>query len=141
MILEYKQTLSLAQIPKFTKHILEKISLCCVSEDALFGIRLSLEEALINAIKHGNKNDKNKILVMRIEADSKMVEIDIKDQGEGFDYAALAVPTDNSNLEKTGGRGVFLIKNFMDKVDYMDNGSRVKMTKYLIQGGTGNEDK
>jgi serine/threonine-protein kinase RsbW len=131
MILEYSPNLSLDEIPLFTKDILEKLKACCVDQEFLFDVRLSLEEALINAVKHGNKMDRNKLVQVKIEAEADKVEIEIKDQGQGFDPEKVSVPTKGANLDKLSGRGVFLIKNFMDDVEFLDNGSRIRMVKYL----------
>jgi len=131
MKLEYKPTLSLEDIPVFTKEIVAQLEPHCRDQNWLFDIRLALEEALVNAVKYGNKADPGKPVLIKVEVTGEAVTIEIKDQGAGFDYEHLALPTDKENLEKLSGRGVFLIKNLMDQVDYLDNGSRVRMVKWL----------
>lgn len=131
MVLEYKENISLVQIPAFTESILNELKSLYLSEDILFDVKLSFEEALINAVKYGNKLDSSKSVLVKVIADSQKIEIEVKDQGQGFDYRNLAQPITEANIEKLSGRGVFLIKNFMDKVEFLDNGSRIRMIKYV----------
>ncbi|MBN3041140.1 MAG: ATP-binding protein [Candidatus Omnitrophica bacterium] len=133
MILEYSPKLLPEEVPEFTKDILSKLKPFCTDSDLLFDIKLALEEALINAVKYGNKSDKEKCVFVKIEATDQELVIEIKDQGQGFDFNNVASPTSQDNLEKLSGRGVFLIKNFMDKVEYFDKGSKIRMVKSLIQ--------
>ncbi|MDP2924519.1 MAG: ATP-binding protein [Candidatus Omnitrophota bacterium] len=130
MIIEHKIKSNLKAIPQFTLSIFKKLEATGINEDILFDIRLSLEEALINAVKHGNKMQKDKEVSFKIKVLPKSVEMEIKDQGKGFDYKNIPIPTDEKNLEKTSGRGVFLIKKLMDKVEFLDGGSRIKMVKF-----------
>ena len=130
MILEYKEKLSLEDVSKFTKNILEKMKPLNLSKDAIFDLRLCLEEALINAVKHGNKMDKNKSIFMKVVLEKNFLCFEIKDEGQGFDYNNIIIPTKKENLEMLSKRGVFLIKKFMDEVEFLDNGSRIKMVKY-----------
>ena len=133
MILEKSINLSLKDISSLIKTILKKLESHNIDEDSLFGIKLSLEEALVNAIKHGNKMDKNKSVSLKLVLDSEKLEIQIKDQGQGFNHKYLSLPTTKKNLEKPSQRGVFLIRKFMDRVNFYDGGSRIKMIKYLNQ--------
>ena len=96
----------------------------------IFDLRLCLEEALINAVKHGNKMDKNKSIFMKVVFKKNFLCFEIKDEGQGFDYDNIIIPTKKENLEMLSKRGVFLIKKFMDEVEFLDNGSRIKMVKY-----------
>lgn len=130
MIIEHKIKSNLKAIPQFTLSIFKKLEVTGISKDALFDIRLSLEEALINAVKHGNKMQKDKEVSFKIKVLPKSVEIEIKDQGKGFEHRNIPLPTDEKNLEKTSGRGIFLIKKLMDKVEFLDGGSRIKMVKF-----------
>jgi len=130
MILEYKEKLSLENISKFTKNILEKIKPLNLSKDAIFDLRLCIEEALINAVKHGNKMNKNKSISMKVVFDKNSLCFEIKDEGEGFDQNEVGVPTEGDNIHKLSERGVFLIKKFMDEVEYLDGGNRIRMVKY-----------
>lgn len=131
MKLEYKYQLGIEAIPEFTKQMLAKLEPYCRDKDICFDVRLAFEEALVNAVKHGNKADPDKTVYIAIEASDEAITIEVKDEGTGFDYERLAIPTEEANLEKLSGRGVFLIKSLMDSVTYLDNGSRVRMVKRL----------
>ncbi|WP_437226162.1 ATP-binding protein [Planctomicrobium sp. SH661] len=96
----------------------------------LFGVKLALEEALVNAIKHGNGLDPDKVVRIRCMVNSTMVEIDIEDEGEGFDPGDVPDPTDDDNLEKPSGRGLMLMRAFMTSVEYSGRGNRVTMLKH-----------
>jgi len=99
------------------------------SDKDLFGVKLALEEALVNAIKHGNGMDPEKVVRVRCTVNSTMVEIDIEDEGEGFDPGDVPDPTDDDNLDKPSGRGLMLMRAFMTRVDYNSRGNRVVMAK------------
>ncbi|MEW6170867.1 MAG: ATP-binding protein [Candidatus Omnitrophota bacterium] len=131
MISEHKLNLSLKDIPQFTKNLVGELKPLDINKDILFDIRLVIEEALANAIKHGNKMDLTKNVFLKINASSKRIDIEIKDQGKGFDYKKLPLPTEKENLHKYSGRGVFLIRKLMTQVKFFDNGARIKMTKLL----------
>jgi len=102
-----------------------------VDKQVLFDMKLVTEEALVNAIKHGNGLDESKVVRVDIETDAEKIEISIEDQGEGFDYKKIPNPTKDENLEKTSGRGVFLIKQIMDEVRFNKPGNCITMIKYL----------
>ena len=131
MVLEHKLNISLEEIPAFVDSLFKKLESCGINHDIFFDIRLSLEEALINAIRHGNKMDKDKSVFLKVDVDNDRLEIEVKDEGSGFDYENIPSPTQGENLQKVSGRGIFLMKNFMDKVEFSDGGSRVKMIKHL----------
>lgn len=95
----------------------------------VFGVRLALEEALVNAIKHGNGSDPNKQVHILCEVDEIEARIEIEDEGPGFDPGDVPDPTDEENLEKPGGRGIMLMRAFMSEVDYVGNGNRVRLVK------------
>ena len=131
MILEYKEKLTIKDVPRFTKDLLRELIPFKVHKDSIFDIRLAIEEALINAIKYGNKENNNKIIEVKLSADDEKVEIEIKDEGSGYDYQHIPIPVVDENLERLSGRGVYLIKKIMDKVAFLDKGSRIKMVKFL----------
>lgn len=84
----------------------------------LFAIRLSLEEALVNAIKHGNRNDPNRKVSVSSTVTHDKVTFEIQDEGAGFDPDALPDPTAPENVELPGGRGWYLMKTYMTRVTY-----------------------
>ena len=95
----------------------------------VFGIHLSMEEALVNAVKHGNKYNPAKKVHVRVGISSNLFRSEITDEGEGFDPAKLPDPTDPDYLDKPNGRGVMLMRNFMTRVVYNDRGNAVFMEK------------
>jgi serine/threonine-protein kinase RsbW len=97
--------------------------------DSQFAIKLALEEALINAIKHGNKLDKGKLVQVEWRVSPAAVEITIEDEGPGFDRKKVPNPTDETNLEKLTGRGILLIESYMTDVQWSNGGRRVKLVK------------
>lgn len=98
-------------------------------EKDIFGIHMALEEALMNAIKHGNANDcsKNIFAVFQIRENSFYSKI--QDEGAGFDPDAVPDPCDDANLLKASGRGVALIRNLVDEVSYNAAGNTVEFCK------------
>ena len=97
------------------------------SDRSRFGMRLSLEEAIINAIKHGNKLDPDKTVAITCEVSSSRILVIVEDQGEGFDPHDVPDPTDLENLDKPSGRGIVLMRNFLTRVDYNEAGNRVEL--------------
>lgn len=102
-----------------------------LNSSTLFDIRLCFEEAMINAICYGNKE--NPELTVDVEVDKKddRIEIVIKDQGKGFDYANCQDPTTEENLIKPRGRGIFIIRKLMDQVFFEHKGSCLRMVKKI----------
>lgn len=96
-----------------------------------FCVRLALEEALTNAMKHGNKFSPDKRVFVKSTLKGSVLTIEIEDQGDGFQPADLPDPTADENLGRTSGRGVLLIKSFMENVSYNDKGNILKMSKTL----------
>ena len=90
---------------------------------------VALDEAFVNAVKHGNKNDPTKLLRITAELSPQEASFTVEDEGEGFDIGEIPDPCDPANLFRTSGRGVLLIYNIMDEVEYNAQGNRVKMVK------------
>ncbi|MBM80940.1 MAG: anti-sigma regulatory factor [Planctomycetaceae bacterium] len=95
----------------------------------VFGVRLALEEALVNAIKHGNQMADDKVVKIECSVSTKHVRVVIEDEGEGFDISAVPDPTEDENLEKPGGRGIMLMRSFMTHVEYNDRGNILILEK------------
>lgn len=95
----------------------------------VFCIRLALEEALVNAIKHGNQMDPAKRVFIKYKLNSETFEIIISDEGPGFDPLDVPDPTDIENLERPCGRGLMLMRHYMTEVNYNDKGNSVRMKK------------
>jgi len=100
------------------------------SDDDCFAIHLALEEALMNAARHGNALDPQKTVRIDYRLTDETFEITITDQGTGFDPDALPDPRSQENLYKYGGRGVLLMRAYMDAVQFNPAGNQVHMTKH-----------
>ena len=111
-------------------------------------IEMAVHESMINAIWHGNKNDASKSVWLRFEIYKDRLEIRVRDQGNGFNVAEVPDPCSGENLLKVSGRGIYLIRTFMDefRVRYLPgSGTEVTMVKRIDpahqhnQGGTDRE--
>jgi serine/threonine-protein kinase RsbW len=107
-----------------------------LDEDALHWVSVAIRESVINAIKHGNKSDAGKHVFVEFEtgghAATPELSIRVRDEGEGFDPETVANPLDPENLLKSSGRGIFLIRNFMDHVQLQrapEGGMEIRMVK------------
>ena len=88
---------------------------------------LSVCESVNNAISHGNGHDINKVVKIRVEYDKNWICIEIEDEGVGFDVHDVPDPTEVDNIKNEHGRGIFIIKNLADDVEFENNGSLVKI--------------
>ena len=111
------------------RQVLEKLKSDNWSDVDQFAVHMALEEGIMNAIKHGNKHDKNKKVHIEFCLKPTSCSLKVRDEGAGFDLAAVPDPTLEENLEKSSGRGIMLIKVFMDSVEYIGSGNQVEMTK------------
>lgn len=98
-----------------------------VSDEVYGKILISTVEAVNNAILHGNKGDRNKMVTVVMSADGNVLDITVTDEGEGFEYGNLPDPTDPKNIENLHGRGVFLMRRLADAIEYNSSGNEVKM--------------
>ena len=99
------------------------------TEKEIFGIRLALEEALVNAIKHGNNLDKSKKVHIAYGVRPERFDIRIMDEGPGFDPEDVPDPTAFENLERPCGRGLMLMRHYMNEVSFGPRGKPVHMSK------------
>lgn len=99
------------------------------TEKEIFGIRLALEEALVNAIKHGNNLDKSKKVHIAYGVGPARFDIRIMDEGPGFDPQEVPDPTAVENLERPCGRGLMLMRHYMNEVSFGPRGNAVLMCK------------
>lgn len=109
--------------------ILADVQRCGYDDQSTFAIKISLEEALINAIKHGNKRDPAKKVFVQAKITPKRAEIVIEDEGPGFARETVPDPTAEENLCKCSGRGILLMETYMNSVKWTKNGRRVKMIR------------
>jgi serine/threonine-protein kinase RsbW len=108
----------------------EKLGVIKPEQSNLF---VALDEAFVNAVKHGNKFDVSKLVRVTAEVSSKEARFTIEDEGEGFDVTSIPDPLDPENLFKTSGRGVLFIYNIMDEVKYNERGNRLTMVKKAVE--------
>lgn len=101
------------------------------TDDIYGNIMIAVTESVNNAIVHGNQSDKSKNVHLSLTLEDNQVKFVIEDEGQGFDYDNLPDPTAPENLEKPGGRGIFLMKNLCDEVSFADNGTKVLLSFYL----------
>ena len=106
-----------------------------LDEDAIHWVGVAIRESVINAIKHGNQNDSSKHVFVEFEAPERAIpelRIRVRDQGPGFDPETIADPLAPENLLKGSGRGIFLIRQFMEDVELQrapEGGMEIRMTK------------
>ncbi len=111
------------------RRILEGVHRHHFDTESAFAIKLALEEALVNAIKHGNKLDPGKRVHVEATITDRQAEIVIEDEGPGFDRTCVPDPTAEENLDKCSGRGILLMEAYMSSVEYSNRGRRVRMIK------------
>lgn len=104
----------------------DKLGLVKAEQSNLF---VALDEAFVNAVKHGNRSDPGKLLRVTAELSAREAIFTIEDEGDGFDVREIPDPTDPANLFKSSGRGVLLIYNIMDEVEYSHGGAKLRMVK------------
>lgn len=96
----------------------------------IFCMRLAIEEAVTNAIKHGNRRDLAKTVRVSCDVDARRVRLIVEDEGPGFDLQSVPDPTADENLDKPSGRGIRLMQSFLSSVEYNERGNRVTLVKY-----------
>ena len=100
------------------------------TQDDMFAVHLALEEAFLNAVKHGNKMDPAKKVVLEYLVDEEKVEIRMMDEGRGFDPRSIPDPRTGENLYRPEGRGLLLMNAYMDMVEYNEQGNGLRMVRY-----------
>ena len=113
-----------------------------LDEDSVHWIGVAVRESVINAIKHGNREDYGKLVTVEFTfapmREPNELVVRVLDQGEGFDPGAVADPLAPENILKSSGRGIFFMRSFMDDVRLQrvpDGGMEVRMMKKLASGG------
>ena len=99
------------------------------SRAARFSIKLAMEEAVTNAIKHGNRFDRNRKVTIRYCCNHKTFTLSVRDEGQGFDPVSVPDPTAPENLTLPYGRGLMLMRAYMDRVEFSPAGNEVTMVK------------
>jgi serine/threonine-protein kinase RsbW len=127
--IEFELPSDLSLMDGVLEYLQERVSKLGLIKPERSNLFIALDEAFVNAVKHGNKNNPNKLLRITAELSPKEACFTVEDEGEGFDIGEIPDPCDPANLFRTSGRGVLLIYNIMDEVEYNAQGNRVKMVK------------
>ena len=129
-----KVSSELKNVKLVSAEILESLLPFNIASYDLLDIRLCLEEALINAIKYGNKLQPDLSIEITYSIENSILKITVLDQGQGFDHENLPNPTLEENLQELKGRGVYLIRRLMDEVIFNEVGNQITMMKNLKKG-------
>lgn len=113
---------NLARVEKLIDDICDTYN---IGENNYGNILIALTEAVNNAIVHGNKSNPDKEVEISFDNEGDWMKFSIKDEGEGFNFESLPDPTSPENIEKPSGRGIFLMKNLADEVEFEDEGRTV----------------
>ncbi len=106
---------NLITVEEFVNYFCKDINL---TDDQLANVLLAVTEATTNAIIHANKCDQSKMVTIDVKVNETKLVVKIKDEGEGFDPADIPDPTEPENLLNESGRGVYLMRVYMDNVEY-----------------------
>jgi serine/threonine-protein kinase RsbW len=110
-------------------YLMKRVERLGVVKSERSNLFVALDEAFVNAVKHGNKYDASKNIRIAAEVSKQEARFTVEDEGEGFDFNSIPDPLDPRNLFKPSGRGVLFIYNIMDEVKYSDRGNRLTMVK------------
>jgi serine/threonine-protein kinase RsbW len=102
-----------------------------LDEDIYGNIMIAVTEAVNNAIKHGNSGNSKKNVFLSLTLNENLLKFVIKDEGPGFNYDNLPDPTSPENIEKPGGRGIFLMRHLSDEVQFREGGRIVELSFYM----------
>lgn len=119
---------NIRMIESFIDNAREKFHL---NDDIYGNIMIAVTEAVNNAIKHGNQSSASKNVSLSLILEESLIRFIVEDEGTGFDYANLPDPTSPENLEKPGGRGIFLMKHLADEVEFKEGGKIVELSFYM----------
>lgn len=120
----------LESVAEAHSHLNAMLQDCGYSDRDAFGIRLALEEALVNAIRHGNRLDARKKVHVSLRVNPQEVWIAVEDAGAGFTPEDVPDPTLPENIGRFHGRGLMLMRHFMTHVEYSETGNRVELCKH-----------
>ena len=121
-------TENIRMIESFIDNAKERFHL---DEDIYGNIMIAVTEAVNNAIKHGNGGNSSKNVLLSLTINENLLKFVVKDEGPGFNHNELPDPTAPENLEKPGGRGIFLMKHLSDEVEFRENGKTVELSFYM----------
>jgi serine/threonine-protein kinase RsbW len=102
-----------------------------IDDDIYGNIMIAVMEAVNNGIKHGNLEDRRKMVSLTMELADERIYVWVEDEGKGFDYHNLPDPTAPENIELEGGRGIFLMQNLADEVNFQNGGNKVELVFFM----------
>ena len=117
-------------IKGLSQDVLSELQRQNFSDEDVFAVRLALQEAFMNAVEHGNDMDSQKHITVDYMVCTDRIEIALTDEGTGFDPTSVPDPRCGKNLYKVDGRGLLLIRSYMDVVEYNERGNRIRMIRY-----------
>ena len=120
----------LSAIGEISKQLISKLEDYDFSKEDVFAVKLALQEAFLNAAIHGNKMISEKKIRIGYSIEPNKVEINLMDEGEGFDPDLVPDPRIGENLYKPAGRGLFLMRSYMDEVEFNEQGNGIRMVRY-----------
>lgn len=120
---------SLEKVCAPQEDILRQTRDCGFNDTEVFAIKLALQETLTNAVKHGNGCDPDKEVTVRYAVTPEMLVVIVRDEGAGFVPAEVPDPTTPERLSVPSGRGIMLLRAYMDEVEYRDQGREVRFAK------------
>lgn len=118
-------------IKEVSSKILKALSPRKIDEGRAFDIKLCVEEAVRNAILHGNNSKKDLSVKVSYWFFGGNITIEVEDKGKGYTPELVPDPTKGENIMKGSGRGVYLIKRLMDEIEFNDKGNKIRMVKRL----------
>lgn len=127
--IEFELPSAISPMHSILDYLLKRVEKLGVVNPEQSNLFVALDEAFVNAVKHGNKFNSQKLVRITAELSDKEASFTVEDEGEGFDVNSIPDPLDPENLFKTSGRGVLFIYNIMDEVKYNDRGNRLTMVK------------
>jgi serine/threonine-protein kinase RsbW len=118
-----------AEVEAVLDALVEQLRAAGYSRKEQFGVRLALEEAVVNAIKHGHHGDPSKQVSVRYRVAADRVTVEVEDEGPGFRPEAVPDPLAPENCERDCGRGLLLMRSYMTSVRYNERGTCVTLCK------------
>jgi serine/threonine-protein kinase RsbW len=136
--IEFELPSAISPMHSILDYLLKRVEKLGVVKPEKSNLFVALDEAFVNAVKHGNKFNAQKLVRITAELSPKEASFTVEDEGEGFDVNSIPDPLDPENLFKTSGRGVLFIYNIMDEVKYNERGNRLTMVKKCEKDEHGN---
>ena len=115
-----------SELKKVENFLIDIFNKCNIEMKYFNKIYLCISEAVVNAVKHGNKNDLNKNVSIYVDCTLQDMKVQIEDEGEGFDLKEVDIPIKEENLKNESGRGIFIIRKLSNTIEYNEKGNRVQ---------------